>query len=141
MRGLPGWFRNFCVFVCTCHLRFEHGQVAFVACPGFVVRSRRVCLGCVGPGLAQQGTDSQGCQAEATAPWLSPNQRSGCFFHGQIVEPKKAFDGHGSKPMFFTMNCATWLCGWVSYISEPSVKPERETLGRNVPSWAETKPT
>ena len=40
------------VQVCTCQLRIEHGQVAFVVCPGFVVRSRRVCLGRVGHGAA-----------------------------------------------------------------------------------------
>ena len=141
MRGLPGWFRNFCVFVCTCHLRLERGQVAFVVCPGFVVRSRRVCLGCVGHGLPRQGAESECCQSEARAPWRSPGQRSGFFFHGQIVEPRFCFHGQGSKTMLFTMNSAKWLCGWVSYISEPSVKPKRETQGRNVPSWAETKPT
>ena len=113
----------------------------FVVYPGFTVRSKRVCLGCVGHGLPRQGADSEGCQAKARAPWLSPGQTSGFLFHGQIVKPKKEFHGQGSKTMLFTMNSATWLCGWVSYFSEPSAEPKRETLGRNEPSWAEPKPT
>ena len=63
------------------------------------------------------------------------------FFHGQIVEPNFCFHGQGPKRMIFTKNSATWLCGWVSYFSEPSAEPKRETLGRNEPSWAEPKPT
>ena len=140
MWDLPGWFIFFCVFVCTRHLRLERGQVAFVVCLGFVVRSRRVCLGCVGHGLPRQGADSEGCQSEARAPWRSPGQRSGFFFTARSLNPD-FFHSQCSKTMLFTMNSAKWLCGWVSYISEPSVEPKRETLGRNEPSWAEPKPT
>ena len=63
-----------------------------------------------------------------------------CFFTARSLSPD-FFHGQGSKTLFFTMNSAKWLCGWVSYISEPSVEPKRETLGRNEPSWAEPKPT
>ena len=53
------------------------------------------------------------------------------------------FDGQGLKTRLIAMSSASWLCGWVSYfsLSKPSVKPKRETLGRNEPSWAEPKPT